>query len=354
MANGGSVTTDEDTASPITLNGTNPEVAGNPFAGQNLTFFIQVLPDNGTLSFTGTNSSVNYTPNGNFSGTDSFTFTARDTANNNSTAAATVLITISEVNDLPVANNQTLATNEDVPLDITLTGSDPVEGSPLTFVVNTQPKNGTLVGSNSSWTYTPHPNFNGVDSFTFVVNDGTDDSAAAAVSIAVNPVAEPDDDDDDDDSRRSGGGGGKRVVIINNNNNQGGSSSVTTYPESYFADNPLYRIGVSNSSLFDAFGVSVDVAAIGQQVRITGTLSNHQQAAQDYAFIVQITDGDGVVIFFGFQNGNIESGNTADISLTWTPEAAGDYTVKIFVWDGLQPPAQPLSTVTAMNIEVTG
>ncbi|HEX7033946.1 MAG TPA: Ig-like domain-containing protein, partial [Nitrososphaera sp.] len=267
-------------------------------------------------------------------------------------APATISITVNGTNDAPVADGQSVTTDEDEDVTFTLTGSD-VESSALTFSIVTDPAEGTLSGFNSTTgevTYTPDANFNGADSFTFVVNDGTDNSTAATVSITVNPVAEQ-----DDDRHRSsgGGGGGNRVVIINNNNQQqSDGSSVATFPESYFTDNPLYRIGVSNSSLLDAFGVSIDVATVGQHVSVTGTLSNHQQVAQDYAFIVQITDEDGAVVFIGWQNGNIESGNTADVSLLWTPEAAGDYIVRIFVWDRLQPPAQPLSEVTAMNIEV--
>jgi hypothetical protein len=114
VANGGSATTDEETATTIALSGTNPEVEDNPFAGQQLTYFIVTPPQNGTLSVTtGTTNTttpaqLTYTPNANFSGTDSFTYVARDTHNNTSTAPATVTITVNEVNDLPVADPQSV------------------------------------------------------------------------------------------------------------------------------------------------------------------------------------------------------------------------------------------------------
>ncbi len=60
------------------------------------------------------------------------------------------------------------------------------------------------------------------------------------------------------------------------------------------------------------------------------------------------------MVFTGFQNSSLESGAMTVVFISWTPEVAGDYTVEIFVWDKPQPPAQPLSTVAAMNIRVTG
>jgi len=53
------------------------------------------------------------------------------------------------------------------------------------------PTNGVLSGlnpTNGTVTYTPNTNFNGGDSFTFQVNDGTTNSLAAAVSITVTPL----------------------------------------------------------------------------------------------------------------------------------------------------------------------
>ena len=73
---------------------------------------------------------------------------------------------------------------------ITLTGSD-VDANPLTYAVLTQPGHGSFSGTAPALTYIPALNYNGVDSFTFKVNDGTVDSALATVSITVNPVNDP-------------------------------------------------------------------------------------------------------------------------------------------------------------------
>lgn len=88
-------------------------------------------------------------------------------------------------NQPPTANAQAVTTNEDTPVSITLTGSDP-DGDDLTFTVVTQPSHGSLSGMPPKLIYSPAANFNGNDSFTFKVNDGTADSNIATVSITVN------------------------------------------------------------------------------------------------------------------------------------------------------------------------
>jgi len=93
-------------------------------------------------------------------------------------------------NTPPVAYDQTLGTDEDTPVAITLTGSDP-DGDPLTYNVVTNPANGSLSGTVPNLTYTPNPNFNGSDSFTFRADDGKANSNVATVSIIVNPMNDP-------------------------------------------------------------------------------------------------------------------------------------------------------------------
>ncbi|MFM7182849.1 MAG: tandem-95 repeat protein [Verrucomicrobiales bacterium] len=176
VANAQSVTTDEDTASAITLAGTDVD-------GDTLAYGVVSQPTKGTLS--GTAPNLTYTPNANANGADSFTFRVNDGTVDS--AAATVSIHITPVNDIPVANAQGVTTNEDTASAITLTGSD-VEGSTLTYAVVSQPAKGTLSGTAPNLTYTPNANANGADSFTFTVNDGTADSAAATVAITVSPI----------------------------------------------------------------------------------------------------------------------------------------------------------------------
>lgn len=92
-----------------------------------------------------------------------------------------------EPNEPPVAGVQSVSVEEDSSVDILLTGTD-ADNHPLSFRVVGQPSQGALSGTAPTLRYTPAENVFGADSFTFVVNDGFVDSAAAEVSISVMPV----------------------------------------------------------------------------------------------------------------------------------------------------------------------
>src|SRR5207249_2728650 len=179
VANPQAVTTTEDTAKAIVLAATDVD-------GDALTYAIVVGPAHGALS--GTAPTVTYTPAANYNGPDSFTFKANDgTLNSN---VATVTLTITPVNDTPVATAQSVTTNQDTAKAMTLAATD-VDGDTLTYAVVTAPAHGTLSGVAPTVTYTPAAGYFGPDSFTFKANDGTVDSSAATVTITVTAVNDP-------------------------------------------------------------------------------------------------------------------------------------------------------------------
>ncbi|MEO5957702.1 MAG: Ig-like domain-containing protein, partial [Opitutaceae bacterium] len=159
-ANPQSGQTAEDTPLALTLTGSDPD-------GNALTYEIVSFPAHGVLADSG--AARTYTPASNYHGSDSFTFRVRDSEFPSS--PATVTLTVTPVDDRPTANPQSLQTPEDTALAIVLAGSD-VEGSALTFAVVIQPQHGTLSGTGANLTYTPAPNYNGPDTFTFKANDG--------------------------------------------------------------------------------------------------------------------------------------------------------------------------------------
>ncbi len=97
------------------------------------------------------------------------------------------VIGVNSDNEPPIANALNLSKDEDETVEVTLGGSDP-DGDTLTFSVVDQPGHGSLSGTAPDLTYTPSVNYNGSDSFTFKVNDGSIDSNIATVSITINPV----------------------------------------------------------------------------------------------------------------------------------------------------------------------
>jgi hypothetical protein len=180
VAFGQNVTTPEDTSTNLVL--TAVDVDGN-----SLTFTIVSDPTNGVLSLVDTNNgTLTYTPNSNFNGGDSFTFLVTDGFTNS--GIATVGITVTPVNDAPIANNQNVTTLEDTSTNLVLVGSD-IEG-PVTYAILVGPTNGALSGfdtNSGAITYTPATNYNGADAFRFTVSDGSL-LATGAVLITVLPV----------------------------------------------------------------------------------------------------------------------------------------------------------------------
>lgn len=162
------VSTPEDTGIFLAFAGTDPD-------GDNLTYEVVQGPEYGEMF------GNYYVPAANYVGSDTLTYRMFDGIAYS--PSATVTITITAVNDAPVADNKAVAVNEDQSVAIALTGSD-VEGASLTFTVLTAPQHGQFVGG----VYTPAANYFGPDSFTYKANDGQLDSEPATVSITINPV----------------------------------------------------------------------------------------------------------------------------------------------------------------------
>jgi fibronectin type 3 domain-containing protein len=170
--------TPEDTAIPITLAGTDPE-------GYAITYQLTGSPAHGTLS--GIVPNLTYTPAALYNGADSLSFTVTDSEGVVS-ATATVSITVSPVNQAPVALNRGLPVTVGTATAFVLNGTD-ADNNPLTYALLSQPAHGTLTGTAPNLTYTPIPGYDSIDSFTFEVNDGTVDSNIATVFLSMGAVS---------------------------------------------------------------------------------------------------------------------------------------------------------------------
>ncbi|MBL9161809.1 MAG: tandem-95 repeat protein [Planctomycetaceae bacterium] len=164
--------------------------------GQGETLFASVVspPSHGVLTLN-PDGSFTYTPAANFFGVDSFTYTATD--NTLTGNAATVTINVSGVNDPPVGAANSYSTNEDTVLTINAAqgvlsnDSDP-DGDALVAELAAGPAHGTIeLNADGSFVYTPTGDYNGSDSFTYRVKDGTTISQPITVTLTVNAVNDP-------------------------------------------------------------------------------------------------------------------------------------------------------------------
>ena len=159
--------------------------------GPTLTAAVATGPAHGTLALN-PNGSFTYTPALNYNGPDSFTYTVSD--GNGGTATGTVSLTVTPVNDAPVAAADSYTTAEDAPLTVgsaagLLANDADVDGPTLAAVLVTGPAHGLLtLNPNGTFTYTPAANYNGPDSFTYKANDGSADSNTVAVTLTVTAV----------------------------------------------------------------------------------------------------------------------------------------------------------------------
>ncbi|WP_395347358.1 Ig-like domain-containing protein [Variovorax sp. UC122_21] len=143
---------------------------------------------NGTVSLVGGN--VVFTPNANYNGPASFTYTVSD--GNGGSSTVTVTVNVAAANDAPMASPDTVAATEDTPLTIpssVLLGNDTdVDGDALSIVSVQDATNGTvsLVGGNVI--FTPAANYNGPASFTYTVSDGQGGTSTVTVTVNVGAV----------------------------------------------------------------------------------------------------------------------------------------------------------------------
>ena len=112
-----------------------------------------------------------YTPALNYTGADTFTYTVSD--GNGGTDTGSVSVTVTGVNDAPVADDDALTTDKDTPGNVNvLVGDTDVDGDTLSVATPSDPDHGAVSCNATTCTYTPDPGYLGADSFTYEVTDG--------------------------------------------------------------------------------------------------------------------------------------------------------------------------------------
>ena len=115
---------------------------------------------------------------------------------------------------------------------------------------------------------------------------------------------------------------------------------------------PLERAPATNLRIVDTFGSSIDAVSIDQQVQITADLSNGQDRDQDFAYLIQIQNSEGVTVSLSWIAGSLSPGQSFSPSASWTPTSVGTYDVTAFVWESIDNPtalSPPLTIDVSVN-----
>ncbi len=188
--NDSATVTEDDPATAIDVLANDTDIDGGPKSIASVT-----QPANGTVVITGGGTGLTYKPNANYCNSmsgpaDTFTYTLKP-----GSSTATVSVTVTCVDDPPVAVNDSASITEDDPATAinVLANDTDIDGGPKSIASVTQPANGTVVitGGGTGLTYKPNANYcnnppgTSPDTFTYTLAPG---SSTATVSVLVTCV----------------------------------------------------------------------------------------------------------------------------------------------------------------------
>ncbi|WP_348721801.1 tandem-95 repeat protein, partial [Tenacibaculum sp. 190524A05c] len=345
-ANDDVVTIDEDINTTITVS-TNDYIGGDGGDGED--YSLTSGPSNGTVTETSDGEFL-YTPNSDYNGTDSFTYTITDS--NGDTDTATVYITINPVNDTPTATDDSATVNEDASTTITISTNDDIGGEGgdgEDYSLTSGPSNGTVTEtSDGVFVYTPNADFNGTDSFTYTITDVDGDTDTATVLVTITPVNDgpPTATDDtatvnedasttitvstNDDIGGDGGDGedysltsgpsngtvtetSDGVFVYTPNADFNGTDSFTYTITDADGDTDTATVVITVSSVDDAPDAVDDTATVNEDASTTITVSTNDDIGGDGG------DGEDYSLTSGPSNGTVTE--TSDGVFVYTPNA---------------------------------
>ena len=120
-----------------------------------------------------------------------------------------------------------------------------------------------------------------------------------------------------------------------------------------FALTELERVSIADPILVNAFGIPLgNNVNVDQQIQISADITNNQKISQTFIYLVQIKDEENFVVSVGWISGQLTPNQKLNPSLSWTPTQLGEFTVEIFVWEGLRN-HNALSENTLLQISVS-
>ena len=169
---------DEESSVTIEVSANDTRVDANSLS-------LSSNPANGVAEIDG--NSINYSPNADFAGTDSFSYGV--TGEDGSGLTATVTITVNNINDAPVAQPDSYTLVEDNLLPLALGENDTDIDSAIVSFEILGTIAGEVTGTGTDLIYTPPLDFVGEESFTYrAVDEDGASSSEVAVTITIEPV----------------------------------------------------------------------------------------------------------------------------------------------------------------------
>jgi len=324
VANNLTVSTRENKSKSFVLSASDAD--SNP-----LTYTILTQPKNGSLA--GSTPNLTYTPDSDFDGSDSFTFKANDgTVDSN---IATVSISVSKQNSIPIAYEKIVNTTIDTSVSFLVNASD-ADGDNLTYSVLTHPTNGVLTGSVPSLTYQPKEGFSGDDSFTFKVNDGSDSSNIATIKLQVTgentaPVAIEQSIEVKEDT--------SKIIVLTATDAEddeltytlvsqpehgeltGGAPELSYIPDDNFKGSDSFTFKVNDGKVDSAIvTISIEVSDLNDEpVAVDDTIVRENWDAFDIDVLANDTDNEGDVLTIIGTSSDIGTVSFTEKLITYTP-----------------------------------
>ncbi len=91
---------------------------------------------------------------------------------------------------------------------------------------------------------------------------------------------------------------------------------------------------------------------VDEQIMIMTDISNNQDVQQNFAYITQVKNDDGVVISLSWLTGSLSPRQTFSPAQSWIPTESGVFHIQIFVWEGIDNP-DALSPPLSMTVNVS-
>ncbi len=109
---------------------------------------------------------------------------------------------------------------------------------------------------------------------------------------------------------------------------------------------PLERAPISDLRAVDSFGNTLDTVSVDTQIQLESDVTNGQDKAQEFAYLIQVQDENGVTVSLDWIKGSLTAEQSLSPAVSWTPDEAGTYDVTAFVWESIDNPTALSPTAT--------